>query len=110
MTIASTRGSILCQLLMPATGLGAALSAMGEHRTDACTTLSPRLDGEPTPIAWTARYITHPPGFAVILASEHTAILWKPRSYGELRQFFSSAIDKLLGGDFPGVFHADTGL
>jgi hypothetical protein len=32
-------------------------------------------------------YTTHPPGFAVMPASERTAILWKLRPYGELRHF-----------------------
>jgi hypothetical protein len=36
-------------------------------------------------------YTTYPPGFAVLPASERTAILWKLRPYGELRQFFYSS-------------------
>jgi predicted aspartyl protease len=36
-------------------------------------------------------YTTYHPGFDFIPASERTAILWKLRPYGELRQFFYSA-------------------
>jgi hypothetical protein len=36
-------------------------------------------------------YTTYPPGFAVIPASERTAILWRLRPYGELRHFFYSS-------------------
>jgi hypothetical protein len=89
---------------MPVTGLGAALVAMGEHRADACPTPSPHLDTGPTPLPGQLDYITYPPGFAVIPASEHTAMLWKLRPYSELRQCVSSAIDGLLGGDFLGHF------
>jgi hypothetical protein len=31
-------------------------------------------------------------------------MLWKLRSYGELRPYFAAAIDGLLGGDFLGHF------
>ena len=34
---------------------------------------------------------TYPPGFAVLPTSERTAIFWKLRPYGELRQFFYSS-------------------
>src|SRR5262249_34339541 len=36
-------------------------------------------------------YTIYHPGFAVIPASERTAILWKLRPYGELRQLFYSS-------------------
>ena len=120
---------MLCRLLPPATGLGAALLAVCVTiMLTACTTPSPRRDAEPAPIAWQAtdfRVITrtvdgvertlytfmlvleetqgsgitltqldsttYHPGFAVLPASEHTAILWKLRPYGELRHVFYSS-------------------
>jgi len=120
---------MLCRLLSPAAGLGAALLAVCVNVVlTACTLPSPRLDAEPAPIAWQATdfrvitrmvdgvertfytfllvleetqgngitltqldYTTYHPGFAVLPASERTAILWKLRPYGELRQFFYSS-------------------
>jgi predicted aspartyl protease len=120
---------MLCRLLPPATGLGAALLAVCVPIVlTACTTLSPRLDAEPASIAWHATdfrvitrtidgvertlytfmlvleetqgsgitltqldYTTHYPGFALLPASERTAILWRLRPYGELRQLFYSS-------------------